>query len=244
MSYFPSIKKGVKAALNAVGIEMHRFNAAASKTKRLISAFHAFDIDIVFDIGANEGQFAKEVRSGGYVGQIVSVEPLSTAHARLSRARIGDTDWYVHPRCAVGATPGEVEINIAGNSVSSSVLPMMALHSQSAPGSAYKGKETVPVTTLDLICPRYLGKGIAPLLKIDTQGYEWEVLDGVREFLPKVRGVLIEVSLTPLYERQHLWRECLARLENEGFVLWALEPAFNDLSNGRTLQMDALLFRV
>lgn len=243
MSKFSSIKQGVKTALNAVGIEAHRFNPAASRLARLMAALRTFDIDMVFDIGANEGQFGQELRAGGYSGQIVSVEPMGTAHARLTQVSQSDATWHVHPRSAVGDRTGEIELNIAGNSVSSSVLPMLASHSSAAPGSAYQGKESVPMTTLDLIVPKYRGQARAPLLKIDTQGYEWQVLDGARQTLPTVRGILMEVSLIPLYEGQHLWQACLARLEAEGFVLWALEPVFNDLSNGRTLQMDALFFR-
>ena len=136
-----------------------------------------------------------------------------------------------------------IELNIAGNSVSSSVLPMLASHSNAAPESAYQGKETVPLTTLDLILPKYLEQSSATLLKIDTQGYEWQVLLGAKEMIPKVRGVLMEVSLIPLYDGQHLWQESISQLEAEGFVLWALEPVFIDHSNGRTLQMDALFFR-
>jgi hypothetical protein len=58
-----------------------------------------------------------------------------------------------------------------------------------------------------------------------------------------VRGIQIELSLVPLYESQRLWRECLERLEEEGFVLWALQPAFVDPATGRVLQCDGLFFR-
>ncbi|NQW93660.1 MAG: FkbM family methyltransferase [Polaromonas sp.] len=244
MSKFISIKQSVKTALNAMGIEAHRFNPAASKLARLMAALRTFNIDLVFDVGANDGQFGQELRAGGYSGQIVSVEPMVSAHARLSQVSQGDVGWHVHPRCAVGDKTGVIELNIAGNSVSSSVLPMLASHSKAAPESAYQGKETVPLTTLDLIVPKYLGQASASLIKIDTQGYEWQVLDGAREIIPRVRGILMEVSLIPLYEGQRLWQESIARLEAEGFVLWALEPVFVDSANGRTLQMDALLLRV
>lgn len=244
MSKFDLIKQSVKSALHAVGIEAHRFNPAASKLARLMVALRTFNIDMVFDIGANEGQFAREIRVGGYSGQIVSVEPMGAAHARLSQVSKGDMAWHVHSRCAVGDKKGVIELNIAGNSVSSSVLPMLASHSKAAPESIYQGKESVPLTTLDLIVPKYIGQACAPLLKIDTQGYEWQVLDGAMEILPRVRGILMEVSLIPLYEGQHLWRESIERLEAAGFVLWALESVFVDSANGRTLQMDALFFRV
>jgi FkbM family methyltransferase len=227
MSISITIKNSLKKALNAAGIEAHRFSPSSSKLARLMASLRTFNIDLVIDVGANDGQFSLELRAGGYSGQIVSVEPMTSAHERLSDLSQGDSAWHVHPRCAVG----------------SSVLPMLASHSNAAPESAYRGKETVPLTTLDLILPKYLGQSNAPLLKIDTQGYEWQVLLGAKEMIPKVRGVLMEVSLIPLYEGQHLWQESITHLEAEGFVLWALEPVFIDHSNGRTLQMDALFFR-
>lgn len=238
-----SVKQGMKQLLNSAGIEAHRFHPNSSPLARLIAALRHSHVDLVIDIGANEGQFATELRTGGYSGRIVSFEPLSSAHGRLSQARGDDTAWHVHPRCALGDRPGEVELNIAGNSDSSSILPMLMSHSSAVPESAYIGHESAPLITLDSVAPFYLEGAQAPFLKIDTQGYEWHVLDGALTTLPKVRGIQMELSLVPLYEGQRLWRECIERLEVEGFVLWALQPVFFDPATGRTLQWDGLFFR-
>lgn len=236
-------KQSIKQVLHAMGIEAHRFNPATSPLARLMAALHTFDIDLVIDIGANDGQFAKELRAGGYSGRIVSFEPLTTAHRRLLQASKNDSAWQVHSRCAVGDHLGEIELNISGNSVSSSILPMLTAHSNAAPASTYLGSETAPLTTVDNAVLPYFEGAKAPFLKIDTQGYEWYVLDGALATLPKVRGIQVELSLVPLYEGQHLWRECIERLEAAGFVLWALQPVFIDPANGRTLQWDGLFFR-
>lgn len=238
-----SAKQGIKRALNAMGIEVHHFHPGTSPLAQLIAALRAFNIDLVIDVGANDGQFAIELRVGGYPGRIVSFEPLTAAHCRLLQASDSDPSWQVHPRCALGDRLGEIELNISGNSVSSSVLPMLPSHSKAAPNSAYLGRETVPLTTVDKAVLSYFEGAKAPFLKIDTQGYEWHVLDGALATLPKVRGIQMELSLVPLYEGQRLWRESIERLEAEGFVLWALQSAFVDPANGRTLQWDGLFFR-
>lgn len=238
-----SVKQGMKQLLNAAGIEAHRFHPNSSSIARLMAALRAFDIDLAIDIGANEGQFAKELRAGGYSGRIVSFEPLTAAHRRLLQESNSDSAWHVHPRCALGDRLDEIELNISGNSVSSSILPMLTSHKSAAPESAYLGHESAPLITLDSVATPYLDGAQAPFLKIDTQGYEWHVLDGARATLPKVRGIQMELSLVPLYEGQRLWRECIERLEEEGFVLWALQPVFVDPANGRTLQWDGLFFR-
>ena len=146
-------------------------------------------------------------------------------------------------RCALGDHDGEVEINIAGNSESSSVLPMLESHRSAAPQSAYQGKEMVQVKTLDAVAGQYLKDARTAFLKIDTQGFEWHVLDGARETLPHIKGILVELSLVPLYEGQHLWQDVIARLETAGFTLWAFKPVFSDQASGRTLQVDGVFFR-
>lgn len=237
------LKQGSKQLLHSMGIEAHRFHPGTSSLARLMSALNSFGIDLIIDVGANDGQFAIELRSGGYSGHIVSFEPLTSAHEKLLNKSRHDPQWDVHERCALGNSHDEIKINISGNSVSSSILPMLDAHSNAAPESIYQSSESSPQTTLDSVIAPYLEQSHSPLLKIDTQGYEWEVLDGACLTLPKVRGIIMELSLVPLYEGQRLWLESIERLEKEGFELWAMEPVFIDPLNGRTLQVDAMFFR-
>lgn len=195
------------------------------------------------DVGANVGQFASGIRCSGYVGNIIFFELLSKAYAVLQQTSSSDAKWTAYPRCAIGASNGEIEINIAGNSVSSSMLPMLDRHISAEPLSGYVGKESVPLLTLDSVMPDILEIFKNSFLKIDTQGFEGEVLNGAQNVLPHIRGVLLELSLVPLYEGQFLWQEMMSRLNAEGFVLWTILPSFTDSNNGRTLQADGVFFR-
>ena len=236
-------KRLVRSLFLRAGLDIHRLTPASDPYAQIHAAIAANAIDMVFDVGANTGQFASALRAIGYSRRIVSFEPLSTAHARLAEAAKGEPLWTVHPQCAVGDRDGETEINVAGNSVSSSVLPMTDKHAAAAPGSAYVGRERVPMVRLDSVAAAYLRDAGRPFLKIDTQGFEWQVLDGACETLPRVRGILCEMSLVPLYSGQRLWRETLAKIEGAGFSLWALQTGFTDPHDGRTLQMDGIFFR-
>ena len=240
MGYF---KRAVKSLVHAAGFDLHRLSPNTSPSFQLLKALNRFEVDLVFDVGANVGQFASELRSVGYQGDLVSFEPLSTAHRALLEAARSDAKWQVHPRGAIGDHDGEIEINIAGNSLSSSVLPMMESHSSAAEGSAYVGAEKVPIFRLDSVAPKYLANAHRPFLKIDTQGFEWQVLDGASKTLPLVGGVLCELSLIALYEGQRLWMDMIHRLESEGFMLWSIQRGFTDPRDGRTLQVDASFFR-
>ncbi len=234
----------IKDAVHKIGFDLHRLTPSSNPTFQLLKALNRFDVDLVLDVGANVGQFASELRSVGYKGNLVSFEPLSAAHMALSEAAGRDPKWRVHPRGAIGDHDGEIEINIAGNSVSSSVLPMMESHSSAAEGSAYVGVESVPLRRLDSVAPTYLAKSRRPFLKTDTQGFEWQVLDGAVATLPKIRGILCELSLVPLYEGQRLWMDMIQRLESESFTLWSIQKGFTDPRDGRTLQVDAIFFRL
>jgi FkbM family methyltransferase len=243
------IKKIIKAILrNVFGLELHWNRSDPQSTTQLdsmqtVSSMQKFEIDLVLDVGANKGQFASEIRQCGYAGKIVSFEPLSQAYCELLQSSAGDALWDAYPRCALGDHNGEVEINIAGNSESSSILPMLESHRSAAPYSAYQGKELVTIQMLDAVAWQYLKDARAVFLKIDTQGFEWQVLDGARDTLPHIKGILVELSLVPLYEGQHLWREVIDRLEAGGFTLWTFKPVFSDQASGRTLQVDGVFYR-
>lgn len=200
-------------------------------------------VDVVLDVGANTGQFARSLREAGYQGRLVSFEPLSTAHAQLLRVSDRDTRWDIAPRVAIGDHEGEVEMHIAGNSVSSSVLDMLDSHAKAAPDSAYVANEHTRLSRLDTMARAYLPPGAVPFLKIDTQGYEDRVLDGAAEILDTICGLQLELSFVPLYEGQQLYEALVERLRALGFSIWAIWPGFCDPISGRMLQVDAIFFR-
>ena len=195
------------------------------------------------DIGANTGQFASEVRKKGYNGKIISFEPLADARKKLEENASKDKNWIVHEQAALGDHNGFVDINISKNSVSSSILPMLSSHFEAENNSVYIGREKTPIITLDSVAKKYLTQSSNCFIKIDTQGYEWQVLDGAINTLKNSKGILCELSLVSLYKGQYLWKEMIERFEKEGFVLWSIQKAFFDKRNGRTLQMDAVFIK-
>ena len=238
------MKKKIRKLLNKFGIEIHRFLPGASFEAQIVAAMKKVKIDVLFDIGANAGQFSLEMRDKGYSGKIISFEPLTSAREKLTHQASKDVNWIVHERTAIGNLDGFVDINISKNSYSSSILPMLDLHLNAAANSEYIGSEKTPIITLDSVAENYLDKFSNCFIKIDTQGYETQVLDGAFKTLKRAKGVLCELTLVSLYEGQDIWRDLIMRLEKEGFVLWSLERGFTDNRDGRTLQMDGLFLKM
>jgi FkbM family methyltransferase len=154
----------------------------------------------------------------------------------------GDKSWIVNALCAVGAKIDENEINVSKNSVNSSILPMLSMHENSAPESRYIPTEKVSLIFLDSIVETYTSSADNFFVNIDTQCYEWFLLDSAQETLNRSVVVLLELSLLPLYAGKSLWSCFTDQLEKIGIKLYAIQPSFIDLKTGQILQVHGLFF--
>ena len=237
------MKSFIKRILHKTGFELRRFSVEQSENARFISMLRANNVNLIFDVGANTGQFGVLMREIGFDGKILSFEPLSEARENLLKISRNDSMWQVALQSAIGEENGEIEINIAGNSQSSSVLDMLDTHVRAAPDSKYIGKEKVALRKLDTIAPDYMDSNSIVFIKIDTQGYERQVMNGAKKLMSQIVGLQLEVSLVPLYKGQILFEEVLKILKTEGFNLWSISTVFSDPSTAQVLQVDATFFR-
>ncbi|MGD0913596.1 MAG: FkbM family methyltransferase [Terracidiphilus sp.] len=228
---------------NAAFLKLKRFYPKPSQMDRLVKMLEHHRVTAVFDVGANVGQFAKELRMAGYRNRIVSFEPLSGLHTRLTRAATGDPSWIVAPRMAIGNHDGTIEINVAGDGVSSSVLDMLEVHVAAAPDSAYIGKEQVSIRKLDSIAKDYAQDADVIFLKADVQGFESQVLEGAAEMFSRIVGLHLELALVPCYSGQLQFADTVNELRSRGLHLWSLSDGTVEESTGRQLQADAVFFR-
>uniref|UniRef100_A0A7C3ZMG0 FkbM family methyltransferase n=1 Tax=Planktothricoides sp. SpSt-374 TaxID=2282167 RepID=A0A7C3ZMG0_9CYAN len=227
---------------NQLGIEIRKFSPLQSEFARLQYFLKKNKIDLVLDVGASTGGYGCLLRELGFTGRIVSFEPLSDSYSKLKELSKSDSLWEIAPRTAIGNIDGEIKINIASNSSSSSVLNMLDSHLNAAPGSKYYDSEVVPISKLDTIAPDYMEWSNSIFLKIDVQGYEKQVIEGAYQILGQVKGIQVELSLIPLYQDQILWLEIIQILESFGYQLYNFRPVLTDKS-GRLLQMDGIFVR-
>lgn len=233
-----NLKESIRKLLHQVGFDIRNYTISNYGITKKILDYH--QINLVLDVGANKGQYYNFLRTVGYSGKIISFEPLSEAHSYLEKISKKDPLWEIAPRTAIGNEEGEISINIAGNSASSSLLPMLDRHRNAAPESAYIGSETVKITRLDSICPSYINQDSQIFLKIDVQGYEQKVLEGAKGILSQVKGIQLEVSFVPLYEGELLFRDMLNYMDHLGYSLAYLNPGLFDSNTVQLLQADAI----
>lgn len=220
-----------------------KFNIEIAKSIGKPPILNQLNIDIVFDIGANVGQYGLKIRENGYRGKILSIEPTNSAYSKLLINSRNDDNWVIHARSACGSKMGQTKINVSANSQSSSILNMNPIHSEAAPNSHIISYETTPIITLDSIYSQYAKPGYRSFLKIDTQGYEEDVLMGSMQSLPYINGIEIELSLVELYEGQKLYDFYLNFMHKNNFALWDIKPVFYDPNTGRLLQFDAIFIK-
>lgn len=234
------LRNTARRFLRQTGFDLVRY--ANLPTSRRIQLISSHRINLILDVGANTGQYAMHMRQLGYKGRIVSFEPVTSAYNVLAKYASHDGLWNT-VNIALGDYDGKAQINIAGNSVSSSILEILPVHVHAAPTSAYVSKEEITVRRIDSIIDEYYHVGERLFLKTDTQGYEQKVIEGATDSLDHIIGIQVEMSLVPLYKGEMSLSEMTTLLSHKGYALMSIEPGFRNLSTGQLLQVDGIFFR-
>lgn len=234
------MKHAIQSLANKFGYEVHKQSLFVPR--RRLKIMQGLGINFVLDVGANDGMYASDLRRSGYHGKMWSYEPLHEAFANLDKAAASDHLWRAI-NCGCGASAGSAKINVAKNSHSSSLLPMLETHSAFAQASTYISQETVSVCSLDESVMPSLSSDDKVWLKIDTQGYEAEVLKGAARLMPQVSALECELSLVPLYEGQPLIDNMIAMIYQMGFRMVGVAPVFSEPETGYALQIDGTFLR-
>ncbi len=236
------VKQLLKRALRRAGCVISSYDFRYDSSAVRMKFLNDLRINLLFDIGANEGQYGLQMRSLGYEGLIVSFEPLSNAYVKLKNRCATDPKWEA-VNCAIGNSDGTSEINISRNSWSSSLLEMLPAHVQTAPESAYIGTEKIGVRSIDSLIDDYYRPDNRLFLKIDTQGFGMKVIQGAEQSLERILAIQLEMSLVPLYRDEPLLGELVIYLQRKGFTLVYIEPEFFNPKTGQQLQVNGLFLK-
>ena len=233
------MKSLLKTALRSVGVNVRRYDP----THDLAELLRLYEVETVFDVGANAGMSGRYFRNLGFAGPLVSFEPVSRYFKLLSAEAAADPLWTC-VNAAVAEVEGEQEINVSGGQGgASSFLNKTGTTWASAPELDYVDHERVRVTTIDRAAQEHYPKGDRLFLKLDVQGYERKVLEGASQTMPRIVGVRVELSVSPTYEDEPPMFEIMNFLSQQGFRLCAIEPAWSNLKTREIYQMDGVFFR-
>ncbi|GAA4004095.1 FkbM family methyltransferase [Sphingomonas humi] len=215
------------------------------ESRFVVQFLRHFDVDCVFDVGANEGQYALRLRRAGFKGTIISFEPHPGMTRILKSRAAGDPRWIVIER-ALDSVAKETTFNVSEQS------EMSSLHSPTLEGETrfWNGLHdqrsiTIQTTTLDAIfLDLRTEHGFRrPFLKLDTQGHDMEVVRGGAAVMNDFVGLQSELAFTKLYENSPDYAQSLAFYQSLGFKISGLLPNneghFPDL-----LEMDCIMYRV
>lgn len=139
---------------------------------------------LVFDVGANDGQFSEKLLNWG--ARVVALEPQPICFEQM-KARIGGHRALRIENCAVGPTEGSVELFIASTGSQISSVSREWIKSVTETGR-FEGTDwtqtiTVPMTSLDALIARH---GRPVFCKIDVEGSEPDVLSGLNQAIPTI----------------------------------------------------------
>ena len=234
----------VQGAAGKLGLYVGKHPLPNTFPNRLRYLVQHLGINCVIDVGAHWGEYGQELRELGYRGRIASFEPIAENYERLSSVAVADGNWRTF-HCALGSEATTQEINVLAATDLSSFLPASYHGDRFGQGMTLERREKVEVRRL---ATEFGGciEGIANpriLLKMDTQGYDFAVLEGAGSALDSVIVLQSEVAVRPLYEGMTLLPEAVSRFQKLGFDLAGLYPVSLELDNLRIIEFDCLMVR-
>lgn len=155
---------------------------------------------VCLDVGANVGQTIENLQRT-FRALIHSFEPAKKTFAVLRSRGYGDR-VHLHNH-ALGRNCEQREfINYSGSTLSS-LLPVHTGEQNPFREVAERDREVVRVETVDSFLDRH-DIARVHLLKVDTQGFDLDVLQGARHSLQqgRISYVLVEVNFAQLYDGQ------------------------------------------
>lgn len=210
---------------------------------QLRRVFAAHRVDCAFDVGAHRGKYRRFLRyQTGFAGLVVSVEPIAQLATALKERARHERLWHVH-HCALGATPGSAVLNVmASTDFSSFLAPEHSATAQYEASNVVAHQVEVEVRTLDQLAAGLREAPRSIFLKLDTQGYDLEVVRGAARTLERVVAIQSEVSFQPIYAGMPTWRESIDRFAALGFSLNGLFAVSRDASL-RLIEADCVFVR-
>lgn len=174
---------------------IYRANLAKRRRARAFYRRFVATGDLCFDVGAHLGDRTATFRRLG--ARVIAVEPQPRLLARLAR-RFGRDPGVALVAAALGAARGRAELAIDPMNPTIATLSRDFIREAGASrgfrGARWRERTTVEIVTLDALIATH---GLPAFCKIDVEGYEDAVLEGLSQPLPALSLEYLPAALAP-----------------------------------------------
>jgi FkbM family methyltransferase len=210
------LKSALKAMFHRIGFDIIRVKNSPEIT---LCGLRSLPIHTVIDVGANTGQFARQISRIFPQTKMYCFEPLPEPFKGLERWALEQDGRVKVFNVALGESEGTVEMFFhTKHSPSSSLLASTDINKKYYPFIKSQKSVRVKLTTLDNALSNFT-RLMKPeiLVKLDVQGYEDRVLRGGSKTLSIATACILEVCIDDLYHDQAKYSGLVLLLDQMGF---------------------------
>ncbi|KAK6020025.1 methyltransferase, FkbM family [Ostertagia ostertagi] len=180
------------------------------------------DVATIIDVGVHKG--TKTLYDSFSHLPFILIDPQRGCEAMMEHK----PKDYTFVNKAVGAGPGVLKLNVQG--AKSSFVERTELTRRNGPSESYE----VDVTTLDAVIEE-LNPARPIGLKIDTEGFEVEVLKGLNKYSADIAFVICEVSVRRRFINPYKFSDVILSMRDRGLEFYTVlnevkrRPRFYDV---------------
>lgn len=192
---------------------------------------------LVIDVGAHDGWFIRATHR--FLKQDVQILAFEPQRQKI-KTILGSSSSVALFSKAVGAKPGRATMTELGSTGLSSLRQLASSYQYQADfDTRTKATHEVEVTTLDIEVLNQENLDI--ILKVDTQGFEYEVLQGAQTLLlsGKIKYIIIELMTVEKYAGATTYLPVFTLLENYGYSLYDINCTYYEPLSGKMTEFDA-----
>jgi FkbM family methyltransferase len=177
------VRQSLDVAAYQVCIETSDYAATNPEVGLMDFLYSYLPTRSAIDVGAHVGDVSQHLLKAGYY--VYAFEPYPSSHARLVQRINGATGFRAF-NMALGSASGEASLHVVVDSTDdrrfgdASVFNSLAPHGMPE-GLSFSDSVSVPVTTLDDLHRQGMLPADVSLVKIDTEGFDLEVIRGMGE---------------------------------------------------------------
>lgn len=235
------LKSALKSMFNRLGFDIISIK---NSPKQTLCGLRSLPIQTVIDVGANTGQFARQISRVFPRASLYCFEPLPEPFKALESWALEQDERVKLFNVAIGDSEGTAEMFYhTEHSPSSSLLSSTVTIEKYYPFTNSQIPVSVKLTTLDKAMSNFIPL-MRPevLIKLDVQGYEDRVIRGGSHTLSLATACVLEISVDNLYYRQADFKEVILLLDHMGFCYAGnLEQVY--ASDGHVIYFDAVFVK-